>query len=134
MNSSVRRLAMPCKRMHDLNRVAAGLQRINASLTLRRLNFSTTVESEGEISVASINDSNEQIQEAAAKAKDAKADIERRKWWKPDPMTGVWSPDQQAQADTVKLREEFQIKEEQVISTLCERVWWSSLEEIPERH
>eukprot|EP01018_Ginkgo_biloba_P040204 Gb_13949 [translate_table: standard] len=55
------------------------------------------------------------------------------RWWRPDPVTGVWIPeDSVGQIDTVELREQSRVRTEPT-GSFDERAWWTSLEEVPER-
>ncbi|GLJ43720.1 hypothetical protein SUGI_0910310 [Cryptomeria japonica] len=55
------------------------------------------------------------------------------RWWKPDPVTGVWVPEEsEGQIDAVEMEAKYRFRSEPTAS-LDERAWWSSMEEVPDR-
>ena len=57
-------------------------------------------------------------------------------WWRPDPSTGVWVPGGDKEEGNAKTgNEEVTVRRRTIASaSLEERAWWSSMEEIPDRH
>eukprot|EP00249_Psilotum_nudum_P000449 c12084_g1_i1 orf=240-599(-) len=64
--------------------------------------------------------------------KQVSQEAHKQKWWRPDPITGVWAPeDVEGQIDTAETRQE-RVRTVPTAS-LEEQAWWSSLEELPHR-
>ncbi|KAJ7549913.1 hypothetical protein O6H91_07G074700 [Diphasiastrum complanatum] len=57
------------------------------------------------------------------------------RWWIPDPVTGVWAPEDQLHelADAAKLRDEMPQSATSTAAEASSSSWWSSMQDIPDR-